>query len=63
MSDFLYKPNYTITDEILNLVAQIPARVDVLTIQSGMEQNPKLRHANRSPRRQTHAGRNIGEER
>ncbi len=47
MSDFLYKPNYTITDEILNLVALIAARVDVLTIQSGMEQNPKLRRANR----------------
>ena len=40
MSEFLYKPKYTITDEILNLVAQIAARVDVLTIQSGMEQNP-----------------------
>ena len=40
-------PAYTITDEILTLVAQIAARVDVLTIQSGMEQNPKLRRANR----------------
>ena len=47
MSDFLYKPNYTITDGILTLVAQIAARVDVLTIQSGMEQNPKLRRLNR----------------
>jgi len=47
VSDFLYKPNYTITDEILTLVAQIAARVDVLTIQSGMEQNPKLRRLNR----------------
>lgn len=47
MSEFLYKPRYTITDEIVNLVAQIAARVDVLTIQSGMEQNPKLRRANR----------------
>lgn len=47
MSEFLYKPNYTITDEILNLVAKIAARVDVLTIQSGMEQNPKLRRLNR----------------
>lgn len=47
MSEFLYKPNYTITDEILNLVALIAARVDVLTIQSGMEPNPKLRRANR----------------
>jgi len=51
MSDFLYKPRYTITDEILNLAALIAARVDVLTIQigmqSGMEQNPKLRRLNR----------------
>jgi len=47
MSDYLYKPNYTITDEILTLVAQIAARIDVLTIQSGMEQNPRLRRMNR----------------
>ena len=47
MSEFLYKPNYTNTDEILNLVAQIAARADVLTILSGMEQNPKLRRINR----------------
>ncbi|MDR0840082.1 MAG: Fic family protein [Christensenellaceae bacterium] len=47
MSNFLYKPNYTITNEILTLVAQIAARVDVLAIQSGMEQNPKLRRINR----------------
>jgi Fic family protein len=47
MKDFLYKPKYTITDEILNLVAEIAARVDVLTIQRGMEQNPKLRRLNR----------------
>ena len=43
----LYKPNYTITDTILSLVAQIAARIDVLTIQKGMEQNPKLRRLNR----------------
>ena len=47
MSDFLYKPNYTITEEILNLVALIAARADVLTIQSGMEKNPKLLRLNR----------------
>ena len=47
MSCFLYKPKYTITDEILSLVAQIAARVDVLAIQSGMEKNPKLRRLNR----------------
>jgi Fic family protein len=47
VNEFLYKPTYTITDEILTLVANIAARVDVLTIQSGMEQNPKLRRANR----------------
>ena len=47
MTEPLYTPNYTITDEILNLVAQIAARIDVLTIKSGMEQNPRLRRANR----------------
>ena len=47
MSEFLYKPKYRITDEILNLVALIAARGDVLTIQSGMEQNPKLRRQSR----------------
>ncbi|GHU55792.1 hypothetical protein AGMMS49975_18080 [Clostridia bacterium] len=47
MNDFLYKPNYTITDEILTLVANIAARASVLTIQNGMEQSPKLRRANR----------------
>ena len=47
MSEFLYKPKYTITEEILNLVAQIAALVDVLTIKSGMEQNPKLRWLSR----------------
>ena len=47
MSELLYKPKYKITDAILTLVAQIAARTDVLTIQSGMEQNPKLRRLNR----------------
>ena len=47
MNEFLYKPKYIITDEILNLVALIAAKVDVLTIQSGMEQNPKLLRLNR----------------
>ena len=46
MSELLYKPKYTITNEINNLIAQIAARVDVLAIQSGMEQNPKLRRLN-----------------
>ena len=47
MNEFLYKPKYAITDEILNLAALIAAKVDVLTIQSGMEQNPKLLRLNR----------------
>jgi Fic family protein len=47
MSGFLYKPKYTITDEILTLTANIAAKVDILTVQSGMKQNPKLRRANR----------------
>ena len=46
MSKFLYKPKFMYIDEILNLVALIAARVDVLTIQNGMEQNPKLRRSN-----------------
>ena len=37
-NQFLYQPKYTITDEILTLVALIAARVDVLTIQGGMGQ-------------------------
>jgi Fic family protein len=47
MTNFLYKPKYTITDEILTLVASIAARVDVLSVQSTMAQNPKLRRINR----------------
>ena len=47
MSEFLYKPKYTITDEILNLAALIAAKVDVLLIQSGMEQTPELLRLNR----------------
>ncbi|MDR0491073.1 MAG: Fic family protein [Oscillospiraceae bacterium] len=47
MSDFLYKPRYTITDKILTLSANIAAKADVLTVQRGMELNPKLRRANR----------------
>ena len=47
MSDFLYKPKYTITDEVLTLTANIAAKADVLSIQSNMGQNPKLRRGNR----------------
>jgi Fic family protein len=47
LGELLYKPNYAATDEIIDLIAQIAARIDVLTIQSGMEQNPKLRRLNR----------------
>lgn len=47
MGKFFYRPVYVITDEILTLVADIAARVDVLTVQSGMDQNPKLRRINR----------------
>jgi len=47
MAGFLYNPVYTITDEILNLVASIAARVDVLSVQSNMEKNPKLLRLNR----------------
>jgi len=47
LSEFLYNPKYKITDEILTLVAQIAARVDVLTIKSDIEQNLKLNRLNR----------------
>jgi Fic family protein len=47
MSEFLYKPKYTLTDEIVTLVADIAAKVEALTLHSGMEQNPKLRRINR----------------
>lgn len=47
MNRFLYQPRYSNTDEIVSLVAQIAARVDVLAIQNGMEQSPKLRRVNR----------------
>ena len=47
MKDFLYKPNYTITDKIVTLAADIAAKAEALTIRSNMEQNPKLRRINR----------------
>ncbi|MDR0272765.1 MAG: Fic family protein, partial [Clostridiales bacterium] len=47
MSGLLYKPKYANSDKILNLVALIAARVDVLSIQSGIEKNLKLRRINR----------------
>jgi len=47
MKEFMYKPKYTITDEIVTLVADIAAKAEALTIHSGMEQNPKLRRINR----------------
>jgi Fic family protein len=46
LSNLLYNPKYIITNEILNLVAQIAARVDVLSIKTGMYKNPKLRRLN-----------------
>jgi len=47
MSELQYQPKYSNTDDILNIVALIAARVDVLAIQSDMQQNPKLRRSNR----------------
>jgi len=47
VSEFLYKPTYTITDEILLLVADIAAKTAVPNIRSDMERNPKLRKASR----------------
>jgi len=47
MSESLYKPKYTNSDTMLNLVALIAARVDVLAIQGNIGQNLKLRRINR----------------
>jgi Fic family protein len=49
LSELLYKPVYSNTDEIINLTADISALADVLSIRSGISnlQNPKLRRANR----------------
>jgi Fic family protein len=47
MNELLYKPKYTITDEIVTLAAEVAAKAEALTIHSGMEQNPKLRRINR----------------
>ena len=47
MGEDLYKPNYTITEEILNLVASIVTHADVLTVHSGMKPSPKLMRLNR----------------
>ncbi len=45
--DFLYRPRYTITDEILNLISLISARVDLLAAQNLGKPGPKLRRDNR----------------
>jgi Fic family protein len=47
VNHFLYEPKYIITDEILILVRQIVAKVDVLSVQSNMEANSKSGKANR----------------
>ena len=47
MGQFLYNPKYTLTNEIVALVADIAAKVEAITIKSGMEQPPKLRRINR----------------
>ncbi|MDR0914347.1 MAG: Fic family protein [Oscillospiraceae bacterium] len=47
MSELLYKPVYTNTDEIVNLTVKIAALADALNIKSTMQQSLKLRRANR----------------
>jgi len=47
MNEFIYKPKYTLTDEVVTLVADIAAKAEALTIRSRMEQSPKLRRINR----------------
>ncbi|MDR0491384.1 MAG: Fic family protein [Oscillospiraceae bacterium] len=47
MKQLIYEPHYTITDKILTLVAQIATSVDAAAANTDMEENPKLRRANR----------------
>ena len=47
MSCFLYKPKYTITDEILTLTVNIAAKAEMLSAPSGVGHNPILCRANR----------------
>lgn len=47
MSDEKYVPPYTVTDNIINLVAEISELVGVVTVKSNMDVNPRLRRENR----------------
>lgn len=47
MSDEKYVPPYTVTDNIINLVAEISELVGAVTVKNGMEVNPRLRRENR----------------
>jgi len=47
MSDNNYKPPYTITDKIVNLIADITGILTKITINDKMNRNPRLRRDNR----------------
>jgi Fic family protein len=47
LSELLYKPKFTNTDEVVSLTAEISALAEVLTIRRDMELSPKLRRKNR----------------
>jgi len=47
MPEDKYVPPYTITDKIIGLVAQVSERIGAVTVQSGMDSNPKLRRDSR----------------
>ncbi|KPU45173.1 adenosine monophosphate-protein transferase SoFic [Oxobacter pfennigii] len=42
-----YTPPYTLTDEIINLIAEISELVGAVTVKSSMESSPRLRRENR----------------
>ncbi|HWQ78516.1 MAG TPA: Fic family protein [Anaerovoracaceae bacterium] len=47
MSEKQYTPPYTITDEIIHLIAEISEQIGIVTVKSKTAADPRLRHANR----------------
>lgn len=43
----LYNPPYTITNKIVDLIAEISELIGHITVTSGLNNNPKLRRVNR----------------
>lgn len=49
-----YNPPYTITNKIVDLIAGISELIGHITVTSGLNNNPKLRRANRIKRYKRH---------